>query len=80
MFYWCILLHCKGIIIVFSFLKDKTLSDIWTHEIKRIDFTPKFSKVSSFYIKKQVNLIESLMIQLFCVLAIHNTSKQSYDT
>ena len=43
----------------FHFLKDKTLSDIWTRTIKRIDFTP-----TKFTIKRQVNLIETLTIRL----------------
>ena len=35
---------------VFSFPKDKELSDIWIHTIKRENFSPtKFSRVSFFF-------------------------------
>ena len=34
---------------IFSFLKDKELSDVWIHTIKRDNFSPnKFSEVSHF--------------------------------
>ena len=48
----------------FFFLNNK-ISDIWIHAIKRIDFIPtKFSRLSMFFIQKQVNLSETLMIKL----------------
>ena len=50
---------------VISFSKDKILSDIQTHAVKRMDFTPaKSNKVSIFCIKKMINLIKTLMIKL----------------
>ena len=47
---------------VFSFLKNKELSDVWIHTIKRDNFSPnKLSKTSHFWILKKVNLIETSM-------------------
>ena len=45
----------KGIIKVhvFSFPKDKELSDVWIRTIKRDNFSPsKFSRVSIFFVLK----------------------------
>ena len=50
--------------ICFLFRKIKTLSDIRTKAIKRMDFIPtKFRKVSIFLVlKSMLNLIETLMV------------------
>ena len=73
--YRCVVPHCKGNgknghkVRVFSFLKDKTLCDIWMHTIKktlsdiwacaikRMIFYPNyiFSQVGIFHIKKKIN-------------------------
>ena len=50
---------------ILSFPKDKTISDIWTHVIKRVDFILKeFTTGNIFSIETLVNLVETLVIKV----------------
>ena len=87
--YRCVIPHCKGNykngckVHVFSFLKDKTLSDIWTCAIKSMDFSfIKFSRVMimSFLLYMQEESNISIQSNLYELLNLMTQNKLDYST